>query len=752
MPIFAWCFCGMLGVLLASYGLEGWFFVLILALLSRRYFPRYSFHLVLASLTWFITYATLFPQAPQLKEKEWNGELVRLKGRVSSVLLPKKLKASWSAEEEIASSCFFEVEAIAQKEGWCSVGGNLWLRLPASFAFYRGQALEAIGQLYYQQEHLSLKVRTVEGLKPEKERSLWISLLLFHRDSLLSVFERFFPPASEAFFRTLLLGERPSGEDELLSFYKVGLAHILAISGLHIYLLLSFLETGLKRLGFYGQSTLYGVSLLILILFFFLVHFTPSISRSVLLFGLTGLGLLLGRCVSLPHLGGVLFLFFLVSDPLVLYDISFQLTFSAFLGIIWLYPALNELPLQKRLLEEFKTASGGKRWLLWYYQQVFFCVVLFLMTAPFTLYHFNQFHFWILWITPFLLFPFQVLLFGLFFLAFGGIYLPEALLQIYCWFLEQASALFLQGIVALSYWSEIQGLVYERPLWIYLFYGMALYFLGNKHFYRASFCGLLWFFCFLSTAIPPPVISFVNVGQGNLTLLQKDGKVILYDAGSLHPFAMQRVVSFLWKRGIREIDECIISHADADHCNLLLPLSRWFPIHVIRGTSRTFETHPLMFQKLLEKGSRFFPLYQGERLQWGPQFYAEVLSPRKEESVEGSENNASLVLKVRLGKIEVGLTGDIEQEQMNRLFLETPITLLPHHGSARNDLSVWPRLGAVQIVSCEEWFKHTQKSYRYYTYKVGHIEIREHDCDPFYRVCFRNKKTEGFWNAFLYRE
>src|SRR5262245_34808260 len=76
-------------------------------------------------------------------------------------------------------------------------------------------------------------------------------------------------------------------------------------------------------------------------------------------------------------------------------------------------------------------------------------------------------------------------------------------------------------------------------------------------------------------------MTFVAVGHGGCTVIETpDGRTILYDAGSITgPEVTRRhIAPFLWHRGIRRIDEVIVSHADLDHFNGVPALAERFAI------------------------------------------------------------------------------------------------------------------------------------------------------------------------------
>jgi len=184
-------------------------------------------------------------------------------------------------------------------------------------------------------------------------------------------------------------------------------------------------------------------------------------------------------------------------------------------------------------------------------------------------------------------------------------------------------------------------------------------------------------------------ITFLAVGHGGCVVIETpDGRVLLYDAGTTAgPDAVRRVVApFLWDRGIRQIDEVFLSHADLDHFNGLPELLRRFPVGQVTLTP-TFsdKESPGVDAALaaLEKHAvRTRIVVAGERFRAGNMAFEVLHPPRVGPS--GTENVRSLVLLMRHEGHTVLLTGDLEGEGQ-ALVTSKPISpvdvmLAPHHG------------------------------------------------------------------------
>jgi len=142
----------------------------------------------------------------------------------------------------------------------------------------------------------------------------------------------------------LVTGYRDDIDQEMYSNYaKTGLVHLLAISGLHMgifYLgtqwMLGFLPL-LKR----NKKILIIVSLIIMWVYALLTTFPPSVQRASLMFTFLGLGQIISRRIpSLQFLFLSAFLM-LLFKPQLLWEVSFQLSYTAVLGILLFYKPLR---------------------------------------------------------------------------------------------------------------------------------------------------------------------------------------------------------------------------------------------------------------------------------------------------------------------------------------------------------------------------------------------------------------------------
>ncbi len=144
----------------------------------------------------------------------------------------------------------------------------------------------------------------------------------------------------------LVLGQRQNVDPEVTkSFRDAGVIHILALSGLHvgiILLILRFLTKRILRLK-YGRWIQSVVLIFLLWSFALLTGMSPSIMRAVTMFSFVAIGLNLKRKGSVYHSLTLSAFVLLIYDPRLLFQVGFQLSYMAVFSIVLIQPVLAGL-------------------------------------------------------------------------------------------------------------------------------------------------------------------------------------------------------------------------------------------------------------------------------------------------------------------------------------------------------------------------------------------------------------------------
>jgi competence protein ComEC len=176
-------------------------------------------------------------------------------------------------------------------------------------------------------------------------------------------------------------------------------------------------------------------------------------------------------------------------------------------------------------------------------------------------------------------------------------------------------------------------------------------------------------------------ISFLDIGQGDATLIQHGGRAVLVDAGPLGDRIADRVRS----EGARRLDLLVITHAQADHQGGAAELLSRMPVGaVLDGRDGVPSPEGARLDAAARAGGvRLLRPAAGQVLRVGP-IRLDVLSPPVEGRVRGADPNArAIVLEAAAAGVRLLLTADAESDVLAPLPL-APVDVLKvsHHGSA----------------------------------------------------------------------
>ncbi len=524
----------------------------------------------------------------------------------------------------------------------------------------------------------------------------------------------------------VLLGERERLEhDRTEAFVETGTIHLLAISGLHVGILVSVLTLALRG-GWVSRPL--GLLLIPALTLFYalLTDARPPVMRAALLIGISCLALYHGRRPLGFNTLAAAALVVLLWNPAQLFRVGGQLSFLAVGTLICFGPVWHRWQQEDALLwlirstrpAPVRLAHAAGRWI---WRLTLAGLAVWLVALPLVMHHFHLCSPVGVLLTPLLYLPVAIALFsGLGVLVFGWLLPPLAVVFGHACDFSLGT---LEGAVLVA--RQLPGAytwVSGPPVWwLIVFYTLlALWALAPplrppNRWSLAIIAGWTTVLVVAGAVVPFPTqdhrglrCTFTAVGHGCSVLVElPDGKVLLYDAGRMgSPQSATRAISsLLWSRGHTHIDALVISHADADHFNSVPELLQRFSMGVVYVSPAMRQDRStsvrVLFQRLAAAGVPVARLQKGDRLTGGGAVI-DVLHPAGtgfQTATAGSVDNAnSIVLAVRYQDRRILLPGDLEYAGLEAVTasgaLDCDVLLAPHHGSPHSDparMAAWCR-------------------------------------------------------------
>lgn len=408
------------------------------------------------------------------------------------------------------------------------------------------------------------------------------------RRPVRDLFNRLPSPDEQALYSALLLGEKQGISDTIReTFDRTGLGHLLAVSGLHIGLVAWLVFYLLKKtLSFsYTLSLKYNIhelaaflSFLPVIFYTGLTGFQTSSLRAMIMVLTYLLSITLGRERDIWSTLALAGLIILGLDPYALFTVSFQLSFLAVIGILWLSPVFLNLIPDSRLKQALPGPFHNPYQYLLGLIMVTLSATIFLLpvislyfhrvsivSVPANLMTVPILGLWVLplGLASILSLPFSVTLASLLLhLGAGGLDVMLALIRFWAGF--DFSAFW---VITPNLWEII--LYYGLLFFLYLLYkrSWARFCLGAVLLLMAVDTGY-WIF---QTRFNQDLrVTYLDVGQGNAALVRFPGhKRMMIDGGGFSGGSFDTgqmiIAPYLWRLKIKKIDYLVLSHPQTDH-------------------------------------------------------------------------------------------------------------------------------------------------------------------------------------------
>nr|WP_036065134.1 DNA internalization-related competence protein ComEC/Rec2 [Listeria grandensis] len=555
--------------------------------------------------------------------------------------------------------------------------------------------------LYRKHIHWLLKANMIQPVTSKS--ATWLYTLKNFRKNQLEKIDAEMDNKISPYVASLVYGDRSYVDTSVYeSYQRLGVVHLLAISGLHVNLIVAGFLLVLRRLGFQIEKTAIMMICLLPLYCLMTGGNAPVVRAAIMTICLMAGRLSPVRVTSLQALC-FSFIFVFLFNPYCVFEIGFQLSYAVSFAIILsgrkIMRKTSSTLLNTLYISLISTVSGIAIMSYHFYEFSIVGVFLNILYVP---------------LFTFILLPLSFL--AIFFMNLMPIMLaiPSTMMKVAVT-VSEALATVLQKI---PFTTWITGrpsnisLVLLIMLTFYFFYKWEK--TGKAYRYLIPVCICL----FLGTFNFTGKVSFIDVGQGDSVLIQlpwNRGNYVIDVGGQMafekeqwaerkEPFSVGKniVTPVLKANGISTLDKLIVTHSDADHMEGLIDVGGAMHIKEL-VYAEGGETKSIM-----QKALKALPKIPQKAVLAGYSWMKgdatfQVISPIQKG--EGG-NNDSIVITAVLDNKRWLFTGDIEKETELAL-LENPlikadILKVAHHGSKTSTTPAFIEQvkPTISIISC----------------------------------------------------
>lgn len=607
-------------------------------------------------------------------------------------------------------------------------------------------------RMYYAIQGIFWQLKDTNIINESMEYSRYREGLYYLRRKLEYIFDLTLEEKDASVMKAMLLGNKAELDRDSKQLYqKSGIAHVLAISGLHISFLGAGLYKLLKKIRVPRLIAAF-VSVAVMIAYGDMVGMSSSAYRAIFMFGMKMGAEVLHRTYDMLTALAIAAVCILIEQPLYLYHAGFLLSYGAILGIGCMSDVIKtdmtQVSFNKRrnktLYESYtflRIADSITKQMN--HLQKSFCasVSIFSIHFPIILLFYYEFPIYSYFLNLLIIPAMGVLLvLGLFCLFLGVISLCFSGLPIAFIFKNMTQVLaclchvLLLGFEKLCEFSlSLPGatwIVGKPDTWRIIVFYMVILFLFIQHKYnkekvdsRLCLPFPIKMIMILSAVVLLTQrtydgldITILDVGQGDGIFLEtQTGHHYLIDGGSTskNKIGEYTLLPFLKYMGTEQIDSVLLTHLDQDHISGVMELledDNGIKIKqvVVAKAALQDEAYAQLVQECGTYGVKIKHVAAGDRLQDG-KVSLEILHPSA--MYEAADRNAySLVMKLEYEGFHALFTGDVEADGESVVYETLPgdwnchLYKAAHHGSAYSNTTqllekIKPQL---TVISCGE--------------------------------------------------
>lgn len=490
-------------------------------------------------------------------------------------------------------------------------------------------------------------------------------------------------PYTAKWLSALVLGDDSRLDEKTIElFQRWNLSHLLAISGLHVGLIIAIIYFLLIKLNILTREKAQWVMIVILPFYAFLAGGEPSVWRACLMVLLFIILRKIKVVYSLTDVLSIIFLLLILFDKYIVYHVGFQLSFLVTLGLLlsgkWMAQAKSPLIISLQISFVAQMVIIPLQ-LAYFYTFQPLSILLNIVVVPYFSFFVIPFMFFTLLLSP----------------------LPASVLWIFNYIFETIQRFFielLQMIDQVAYFPYILG---AMPVYaVAIYYVLFLFFMDaiqREKTWRSMQFGsmtviLITFLALRPYLSPYGTVTMLDIGQGDSFVVELPYRkaVFFIDAGAKMSFETnqttdtnykQVIKPYLYSNGIANIDAIFLTHEDVDHVGSVpyiiddlnverIFLSNYYELS--NDTINKWKKQDIAVQRLEAGNEINFHDYQ-----------IQVLSPASDKQ---DTNANSLVMHVQLGGLGWLFTGDSGKQEEKEIMASYPslafdVLKVGHHGS-----------------------------------------------------------------------
>lgn len=540
------------------------------------------------------------------------------------------------------------------------------------------------------------------------------------RDKIIENTNKLFPENTKGVFLGILLGYDKYIPDEVKeNFSDSSLSHLLAVSGAHVSYVVLGITILLKFISI-PKNFKKTLACIFLILYLYIINFTPSVTRAVIMSIIAIMQVVLHRKQDIATTISFSSLLILMSNPYKLLNIGFLLSFAGTIGIIIFIEKFENLKKENIKIKILNTLKS----------LCFVTISAQILIFPITVYYFNTISLTFIisnLIAGIIIGPITIIGLIIIVLSFINLSFTSILVKFYNIFLlillksTQIIANIPISKIYVKTPNIISIIIYYLVISIivitFIIKKSKRYYLNKtldkmvlklkneikKNVMKILIIVLLFsVIFFIFTKIPKNLkVNFIDVGQGDCSLIITPmNKKILIDSGGSENYDVGKNILFpyLLDKGVTQIDYIMISHFDTDHCKGFEYVMNNLKVKnaIISKQAEDSENYKEFLKIAKKRKINLIVVDIGDKISIEKDIYFYLLWPDSKNFIsENALNNNSIVCKLIYKNFSILFTGDIEKiaeegilkkYDSNLNILKSTILKVAHHGSKSSSI------------------------------------------------------------------